>query len=129
MKAIVLKEAGNVENLEYVELEKPMISEGEVLIKVKAISINPVDVKSRAGKGVYGRIKTEDPLILGWDISGIVEETQSSDFKVGDEVFGMVNFPGHGKAYAEYVAAPANQLALKPKISLLKTLQQVLWLR
>lgn len=115
MKAIVLKEAGSVENLEYVELAKPTINEGEVLIKVKAISINPVDVKSRAGKGVYGRIKTENPLILGWDISGIVEETKSSDYKVGDEVFGMVNFPGHGKAYAEYVAAPANQLALKPK--------------
>ncbi|MCS3532893.1 NADP-dependent oxidoreductase [Chryseobacterium sp. JUb7] len=115
MKAIVLKEAGNVENLAYVELVKPTISEGEVLVKVKAISINPVDVKSRAGKGVYGRIKTENPLILGWDISGIVEETKSSDFKVGDEVFGMVNFPGHGKAYAEYVAAPANQLALKPQ--------------
>lgn len=115
MKAIVLKEAGNVDNLEYVELAKPTINEGEVLVKVKAISINPVDVKSRAGKGVYGRIKTENPLILGWDISGIVEETKSSDFKVGDEVFGMVNFPGHGKAYAEYVAAPANQLALKPK--------------
>lgn len=115
MKAIVLKEAGNVDNLAYVELAKPTIKEGEVLIKVKAISINPVDVKSRAGKGVYGRIKTENPLILGWDISGIVEETKSSDFKVGDEVFGMVNFPGHGKAYAEYVAAPANQLALKPQ--------------
>ncbi|WP_312900007.1 NADP-dependent oxidoreductase [Chryseobacterium taichungense] len=115
MKAIVLKEAGSVENLEYVELAKPTITEGEVLIKVKAISINPVDVKSRAGKGVYGRIKTENPLILGWDISGIIEETKSPDFKVGDEVFGMVNFPGHGKAYAEFVAAPANQLALKPK--------------
>lgn len=115
MKAIVLKEVGNVDNLEYVELVKPTISEGEVLIKVKAISINPVDVKSRAGKGVYGRIKTENPLILGWDISGIVEETKSSDFKVGDEVFGMVNFPGHGKAYAEYVAAPSSQLALKPQ--------------
>ncbi|WP_267406561.1 MULTISPECIES: NADP-dependent oxidoreductase [unclassified Chryseobacterium] len=115
MKAIVLKEAGNVDNLEYVELAKPTINGGEVLVKVKAISINPVDVKSRAGKGVYGRIKTENPLILGWDISGIVEETKSPDFKVGDEVFGMVNFPGHGKAYAEFVAAPANQLALKPK--------------
>jgi NADPH:quinone reductase-like Zn-dependent oxidoreductase len=115
MKAIVLKEAGDVENLEYVELSKPNINEGEVLIKVKAISINPVDVKSRAGKGVYGRIKTENPLILGWDISGIVEETKSSAFRVGDEVFGMINFPGHGKAYAEYVAAPVNQLALKPK--------------
>ena len=65
MKAIVLKEAGSVNNLEYVELAKPTISEGEVLIKVKAISINPVDVKSRAGKGVYGRIKTENPLIFG----------------------------------------------------------------
>jgi len=115
MKAIVLKEAGNVDNLAYVELAKPTINDGEVLIKVIAISINPVDVKSRAGKGVYGRIKTENPLILGWDISGIVEETKSSAFKVGDEVFGMVNFPGHGKAYAEFVAAPANQLALKPK--------------
>ena len=52
---------------------------------------------------------------MGWDISGIVEETKSSDFNVGDEVFVMVNFPGHGKAYAEYVAAPANQLALKPQ--------------
>ena len=54
MKAIVLKEAGNVENLEYVELKKTTINDGEVLIKVKAISINPVDIKSRAGKGVYG---------------------------------------------------------------------------
>jgi len=115
MKAIVLKTAGDVENLEYVELAKPVTQEGEVLIKVKAISINPVDVKSRQGKGVYGRIKEENPLILGWDISGIVEESKSAEFKIGDEVFGMVNFPGHGKAYAEYVAAPANQLALKPQ--------------
>lgn len=115
MKAIVLKTAGHVENLEYVELAKPVTQEGEVLIKVKAISINPVDVKSRQGKGVYGRIKEENPLILGWDISGIVEESKSAEFKIGDEVFGMVNFPGHGKAYAEYVAAPANQLALKPQ--------------
>jgi len=115
MKAIVLKSAGDVENLEYVELQKPNIKDGEVLVKVKTISINPVDVKSRQGKGVYGRIKEESPLILGWDISGIVEESKSENFKVGDEVFGMVNFPGHGKAYAEYVAAPANQLALKPK--------------
>jgi len=115
MKAIALKTAGNVENLEYVEIEKPNIQEGEVLVKVKAISINPVDTKSRQGKGVYGIIKDASPLILGWDISGIIEESKSEIFKVGDEVFGMVNFPGHGKAYAEYVAAPANQLALKPE--------------
>lgn len=115
MKAIVLKAPGGVENLEYRDLEKPEIREGEVLVKVKALSINPVDVKSRSGKGVYGRIKDESPLILGWDIAGIVEESKSPLFRSGDEVFGMVNFPGHGKAYAEYVAAPADQLALKPE--------------
>lgn len=115
MKAIVLKTAGAVENLEYVDIEKPEVQQDEVLIKVKAISINPVDVKSRQGRGVYGKIKYENPLILGWDISGVVHESKSDLFKVGDEVFGMVNFPGHGKAYAEYVAAPADQLALKPK--------------
>nr|WP_315224674.1 NADP-dependent oxidoreductase [uncultured Flavobacterium sp.] len=114
MKAITLKSPGGVEELNYTELETPKINAEEVLIKVKAISINPVDVKTRAGKGIYGRIKTESPLILGWDIAGTVEETKSDLFRVGDEVFGMVNFPGHGKAYAEYVAAPANQLALKP---------------
>ncbi|WPO81584.1 NADP-dependent oxidoreductase [Chryseobacterium sp. JJR-5R] len=115
MKAIALKTAGGTEQLEYIETEKPEIQHDEVLIKVKAISINPVDVKSRNGKGMYGRIKEENPIILGWDISGIVEESKSEAFKTGDEVFGMVNFPGHGKAYAEYVSAPANQLVLKPE--------------
>ncbi|SDE61418.1 NADPH:quinone reductase [Dyadobacter soli] len=114
MKAIALKAPGGVEQFEYIEIEKPSLSEGEVLVQVKAISINPVDTKSRQGKGVYGRIKTERPLILGWDIAGVVADTKSDQFKVGDAVFGMVNFPGHGKAYAEYVAAPANQLTLKP---------------
>lgn len=115
MKAIALKTAGGTEQLEYIETARPDIQHDEVLIKVKAISINPVDVKSRSGKGMYGRIEEENPIILGWDISGIVEESKSKAFKTGDEVFGMVNFPGHGKAYAEYVAAPANQLVLKPE--------------
>ncbi|MGS2738326.1 NADP-dependent oxidoreductase [Sinomicrobium sp. M5D2P17] len=114
MKAIVLKAPGGTDQLLYTDVPKPEVQRGEVLIKVKAISINPVDIKSRSGKGVYGRIKDQDPLILGWDVSGVVEESKSALFQAGDEVFGMVNFPGHGKAYAEYVAAPANQLALKP---------------
>jgi NADPH:quinone reductase-like Zn-dependent oxidoreductase len=114
MKAIVLTTPGAPDQLKYVELAKPEITAGEVLVKVKAISINPVDVKSRAGKGFYGTLKNQDPLILGWDISGEVVESLSESFKTGDQVFGMVNFPGHGKAYAEYVAVPANQLALKP---------------
>lgn len=115
MKAIIINEPGAIDQLVYAQLPKPAISSEEVLVQVKAISINPVDVKTRAGKGVYGRIKNENPLIIGWDISGVVAEAGSnSGFKVGDEVLGMVNFPGHGKAYAEYVAAPAAHLAIKP---------------
>jgi len=114
MKAIVLTEAGQVDKLVLTTLPAPIIVKDEVLIQVKAIGINPVDAKTRSGKGLYGKLKEQPPVILGWDVSGIVTESKSQLFKVGDEVFGMVNFPGHGKAYAEYVAAPATQLALKP---------------
>lgn len=116
MKVIILKQPGGVENLIEVNKDVPTINDGEVLVQVKAISINPVDVKSRKGGGIYGRLKEESQLILGWDISGIVAETSPSvtKFKKGDEVFGMINFPGHGKAYAEFVAVKASDLALKP---------------
>lgn len=114
MKAIVLTESGDVDKLVLTTLPVPVIVEGEVLIQVKAISINPVDAKTRTGKGLYGKLKEQPPIILGWDVSGIITESKSQLFKVGDEVFGMVNFPGHGKAYAEYAAAPAVHLALKP---------------
>ena len=116
MKAIVLKEFGGVENFSIEELSLPTINDNEVLVEVKAVSINPVDTKTRSGKAMAGRLKTESPVILGWDISGVVTKTGSevTAFKVGDEVFGMINFPGHGKAYAEYVVAPAAHLALKP---------------
>lgn len=117
MKAYILNEPGDASRLQMVELPEPVLKEGEVLVRVKAISINPVDVKTRAGLGFYGRLKDIKPLILGWDIAGTVEKTSEgvSDFRPGDDVFGMVNFPGYGKAYAEYVAAPASHLALKPQ--------------
>lgn len=115
MKAIILENAGGTENLKLREIEKPTIKEDEVLIEVKSISINPIDVKTRSGKGAFQKLKHENPLILGWDISGIVVETNSSKFKLNDEVFGMINFPGYGKGYAQFVAASENHLALKPK--------------
>jgi NADPH:quinone reductase-like Zn-dependent oxidoreductase len=117
MKAFILNGPGDTTHLQIQEIAIPEIADHEVLIRVKAISINPVDTKTRQGKGVYGRLKDQSPLIIGWDVAGIVEKTGSSvtDFKLGDEVFGMINFPGHGKAYAEYVAAPASQIALKPR--------------
>jgi NADPH:quinone reductase-like Zn-dependent oxidoreductase len=117
MKAIILNDFGGVEQLQQAELPVPGIKDGEVLVKVKAISINPVDAKTRSGKGLAEMLKDEKPIILGWDISGVVTESTSPLFTEGDEVFGMIYFPGHGKAYAEYVVALAEHLALKPENS------------
>lgn len=117
MKAIILNQAGPVENLVLAEVAVPVIKPNEVLVQVKAIGINPVDVKSRAYEGVKQWIFGEDyPVILGWDISGVVTQVgnEVTKFKIGDEVFGMVNFFGIGNAYAEYVAADATHLSLLP---------------
>jgi len=114
MKAIILKDFSGADQLQEVELPVPGINDGEVLVQVKAISINPVDVKTSLGRGAAGSFKDADPKILGWDMAGVVKESKSPLFEAGDEVFGMVNFPGQGKVYAEYVAAPADQLAEKP---------------
>ena len=86
------------------------------MVKVTAFSINPVDIKTRKGKGVAPQLEETDPMILGWDFSGKVYETGRavSSLKKGDEVFGLVNFPGPGKTYAEFIAANESHLAVKP---------------
>lgn len=117
MKAIILKEAGNAGNLQLTTVPVPVVRDHEVLVQVKAISINPVDVKARANEATLTWLmEQERPAILGWDISGIVTAVGASvtGFKPGDAVFGMVNFPGKGRGYAEYVAADAAHLTLKP---------------
>jgi NADPH:quinone reductase-like Zn-dependent oxidoreductase len=118
MKAYVLNEAGGVENLILSEIEQPSPKADEVLVEVKAISINPVDVKVRPVEEVLNMIVGADrPVILGWDIAGKVTAVGEDVtlFEPGDCVFGMVNFPGHGKCYAEYVAAPEAHLARMPE--------------
>jgi NADPH:quinone reductase-like Zn-dependent oxidoreductase len=117
MKAIILTREGNQPGrLAAAELPIPQIKAAEVLIRTRAIDINPVDNKTLQGKGQFSNISKDDPMILGWDVSGVVEQTGEAvtEFRRGDAVFGLVNFPGHGRTYAEYVAAPAAQLALKP---------------
>jgi NADPH:quinone reductase-like Zn-dependent oxidoreductase len=116
MRTIVMKAPGDADNLVLTETPVPAISGYEVLIKTQAAGINPIDIKTRKGKGLYESLRHEKPLILGWDVSGTVVETGNKVtlFRTGDEVFGMVNFPGHGKAYAGYVAAREDHLALKP---------------
>ncbi|MBN8877679.1 MAG: NADP-dependent oxidoreductase [Sphingobacteriales bacterium] len=120
MRAIVLKEIGAPENLVLADVPVPQILDNEVLIQVKAISINPVDAFVRRTKEaldwVYTYKGTEEHIILGWDVAGVVTETGSAvtKFKKGDEVFGNFKFIGQANAYAEYVAAPENEVVLKP---------------
>ncbi len=117
MKAILLEKAGPVENLVHKEIDTPVVGDREVLVEVKAISINPVDYKVRSREEALQRIYGEQrPAILGWDIAGTVVATGAkvAQFEAGDKVFGMVNFPGSGNAYATFVAAPESQLAKIP---------------
>jgi NADPH:quinone reductase-like Zn-dependent oxidoreductase len=115
VRAIILQGFGGPEQLIYDEIPQPTIKDDQVLIRVRAIGINPVDVKTRLGKGQAARLQEDPPMVLGWDVSGVVVEKGNSvsEFKIGDEVFGMINLPGRGKCYAEFVAAPAAHLAHK----------------
>lgn len=117
MKAIVIEEAGGIDQLITREIDKPSIRENEVLVEMRAIGVNPVDYKVRGNKAVLDMICGEErPAILGWDIAGVVvaKGNDVTQFEIGDRVFGMVNFVGAGKAYAEFVAAPESHLAKIP---------------
>lgn len=118
MRAIITEQAGGIENLIMQEIEKPELGADEVLVETRAISINPADTKVKYVEEVLTQLfGPERPITLGWDIAGVVVSTGSevTRFKEGDKVFGMVNFPGHGKAYAEYVASPESHLAAMPE--------------
>lgn len=117
MKAMILKKFGGVENFSPVEVPDPQPGKGEVVVRIKAIGVDQIDIKSRKGEGMTDYLEKERPLILGWDIAGVVERTAEdvADFKSGDAVFGTVNFPGPGSSYAELAAAPAAQLAKIPE--------------
>lgn len=117
MKAIILIEVGSVDNLKYEDIPQPKIKSNEVLVKTISLSINPVDYKARANSGSLTWLFGEErPVILGWDLSGTIVEIGDNvtEFKIGDAVFGMANFPGKGNAYSEFVAVPVTHLALKP---------------
>lgn len=115
MKAVQIYKFGGVDELKYEEAPKPEIKSDDVLIKVHATSINPVDWKVREGH-MPGSEKRTFPIILGWDVSGTIEMVGSDvkDFRKGDAVYARPNVSRNG-TYAEYVAVNAAEIALKPK--------------
>lgn len=117
MKAVVLHEYGGPDKLKYEDVPDPVAGEGQVLVRVTASSVNPIDFKMRSG-AAKDRYPLELPAILGRDISGIVREVGQgvSGFKAGDRVMALGT-----KAYAELVVVAAKDLAFVPdKLDLVK---------
>ena len=114
MKAVRIERYGNADVVELAEVERPQPGENELLVKVRAAAVNPVDWKIRDGLGEMFGMKL--PLILGCEVAGTVEvpsRTGIEDFAVGDDVYGFLGEYSGG--YAEYVAAPATEFVRKPK--------------
>jgi len=114
MKAVRIHAYGGVEVLQYEDAPMREIGPDEVLIKVIASSVNPIDWKVRSGKA-KDRMPVTFPFILGWDVSGIVDEAGSlvTRFKKGDKVFSRSD-PSRNGAYAEYIAVRASEVAFAP---------------
>ena len=115
MKTIRIHQYGGPEVLRYEDAPRPEPAAGEVLVRVRAAGVNPADWKIRQG---YFKdfIKHHMPLILGWDVSGVVEATGSgvARWKRGDEVYGRADLTRDG-SYAEYIVVRENEIARKPR--------------
>jgi NADPH:quinone reductase-like Zn-dependent oxidoreductase len=115
MKAVTQQTFGGAEVLTVQRIRRPEPLPTEVLVRVRAAGVNPVDWKTRGGGGMAG-VLGEPPFVLGWDVAGVVERVGFgvTTLAPGDEVYGMPWFPRAAGAYAEYVTAPARHFARKP---------------
>ncbi|GAA3776563.1 zinc-dependent alcohol dehydrogenase family protein [Micromonospora maritima] len=114
MRAVVLKEFGAP--LVLTEIEKPVPGPGQVLVRVAASGVNPLDTKIRAGKAAHARV--QPPAVLGLDLAGVVAGVGPgvTGFDSGDEVYGLTGGVGDLQgSLAEYVAVDARLLARKPE--------------
>jgi NADPH:quinone reductase-like Zn-dependent oxidoreductase len=112
MRAIRQRELGGPDVLELVEVPRPAPAPTEVLVRVGAAGVNPVDWKTRERGGFLG----EPPFTVGWDVAGVVEEVGAgvTRFVPGERVLGMPRFPREAAAYAEHATAPSRQLVRAP---------------
>jgi NADPH:quinone reductase-like Zn-dependent oxidoreductase len=115
MRAVVIDATGGADVLHEASVAVPSPILSELLVRVVAAGINPIDAKTRGGAGVSGAI-TEYPATLGFDFSGIVVRSpyESHPLPPGTPVFGMVPFPRSGGSYAEYAVVPSQSVARKP---------------
>ncbi|WP_374975355.1 NADP-dependent oxidoreductase [Microbacterium trichothecenolyticum] len=115
MTAMVVDAPGDADALHAASVPVPSPVLSEVLVRVVAAGVNPIDAKTRGGKGVSGAIAAY-PSTLGYDFSGIVVKSpyEAHPLAPGTEVFGMTSFPRTGGSYAEYVVAPSLSVARKP---------------
>ncbi|GJF32927.1 oxidoreductase [Kitasatospora sp. NE20-6] len=113
---MVIREYGGPEVVEHTEVPDPRVGPDSVLVRVRAVGVNPVDRKIREGL-LDGILDVRFPLIMGWDVAGVVQAVGGgvTEFRPGDEVIGYVrkDTVEHG-TYAELVAAPVRTLARKP---------------
>lgn len=117
MKAIVYETYGSPDVLHLAEVDKPVPTDDEVLIKIRAVSVNGSDRENLIGKPLYARLgglRKPGQRILGSDIAGQVESAgkNNTEFKPGDEVFGEI--PGYHGGFAEYVCTDGSTMTLKP---------------
>ena len=115
MKAIQISEFGSNEVLSYTELAEPELNPGQVLIKNQAAGVNPIDWKTCSGGGAAPFIG-DLPFVPGWEFAGTVAKIADdvTAFSVGDPVFGFIRFPERAGCFAEYIAAPVDQISLRP---------------
>lgn len=115
MKAVVINEYGDVNNLEMTNIAIPEIAEDEVLVEVKATSINPIDLAIREGY-LQEQIPLKFPIVLGWDVAGVITRTGSEvkGFHTGDKILARPDLTNLG-TYAQYTAVKVDKLAKLPE--------------
>src|SRR6056297_868814 len=115
MKAAIINQFGVPDVFKVKAIEKPKIKNDQLLIKVKTVSINPIDWKQRKGNHKF-ILGSPFPIVLGYDICGEVVETGSEikQFKKGDNVFGVLDNK-YGGALAEFAVGHENCFALQPQ--------------
>lgn len=115
MRALVIDRTGDADELHLADVPRPIRISDEVLVRVVAAGVNPIDVKTRAGRGVAAAIGSF-PAVLGNDFAGVVETVPytAHPLQPGDRVYGMGRVPRLGGSYAEFISVSSMSVAPMP---------------